>query len=169
MKRKAVFLTSVAVVTAVCVTSLNAQTFPASKFDFERGVGFMPIEPIVAKSQVEVRQNGEIVTKDIRVLTTNEKLNYLADTLAQVSVSKLGSSFQFSYLVNSVAREKGEYLVYIDYLKYFIEDAYTEVTPGNRKKIGRYRTGVGLRVVARVKTKKKKCELGWFTKDRDSC
>ena len=159
MKLTTFVVTSFVLLTAAHATPQNANIVDARRFYLAYAVGFTPIEPILAKSKVEVNQNGIIVTKDIRTLTSTETLDFLADTLAQVYVSKVESGSNLSFLGNSIARKKGTYAVYMDYIKYFVEDANDNIN-----KIGRFRTGVGLRVVATVTTKKNNVNLGGLLK-----
>lgn len=136
-----------------------ANMIHASGFSSEKGAGFVPIEPIIAESQIKIARNGAIVTTDIRLLSNTETLNFLADSWSKVAVSKVDQDGSLTYLTGSMTGEKGRYIVIMDYTKYFIEDLIEE-----GKKIGRLRTGVGLRLVADVQTKKTGIDLGGLLK-----
>lgn len=136
-----------------------ARLIRASGFSAERGSGFVPIEPIPAESQIKVVKNGALVTTDIRLLTNTETLNFLADTQSRVSVLKVNTDGSLTYLAGSLTNEKGRYVAVMDYTKYFIEDMID-----NGRKIGRLRTGVGLRLMADVKTVKTGVDLGGLLK-----
>ena len=166
MKLKNVIVTSLILLTAGGVTSLDAQTYEQPAFYIEPGTGFVPISPRPVVSKVAIPQNGEIVCKDIRVLSTKEALDYLVNARAHVSVSKIESGFNISYLAGSIARTKGHYRVYMDYTKYVTEDVNDADPSGskNMKDNVQYRIGVGLRIAARVETKKKNVDLGGLFK-----
>ncbi len=120
---------------------------------------YFPIEPLIAKSQVEISENGQLVVKDIRTLTNAQKLAYLGDTRVVVTLAKETSSGELSYLTGKVTGEKGKYIAFMDYANFFID----ELTDGSTV-IGRARVGVGLRLVARIQTNKKGIDLGSILK-----
>lgn len=120
---------------------------------------YFPIEPLIAKSQVEISENGQIIAKDIRVLSNTEKLAYLGDTRVVVTLAKVTGSGELSYLTGKITADKGKYVAFMDYANFFIDD----LTDG-QDVIGRARVGVGLRLVARVATKKRGIDLGSILK-----
>jgi hypothetical protein len=116
---------------------------------------YFPIEPLIARSQIEIPVDGVMVTKDIRTLTNTEKLAFLGDTRVVVTLAKVTKSGELSYLAGKLTSEKGSYVAFMDYANFFIHD----ITEGDEV-IGRARVGVGLRLVARIKTHKKGVDLG---------
>jgi hypothetical protein len=120
---------------------------------------YFPIEPLIAKSQVEISENGQMILKDIRLLSNIQKLAYLGDTRVVVTLAKETVSGELSYLTGKITGEKGKYVAFMDYANFFIDD----LTDGQNV-IGRARVGVGLRLVARVETNKKGVDLGSILK-----
>ncbi|EGM69461.1 hypothetical protein [Shewanella sp. HN-41] len=120
---------------------------------------YFPIEPLIAKSQVEISENGQMVEKDIRTLSNAQKLGYLGDTRVVVTLAKETASGELSYLTGKVTGEKGKYVAFMDYANFFIDDLSDGSTV-----IGRARVGVGLRLVARIQTNKKGIDLGSILK-----
>lgn len=120
---------------------------------------YFPIEPLIAKSQVEIPVDGQMITKDIRALTNAQKLAYLGDTRVVITLAKETTSGELSYLTGKVTGEKGKYIAFMDYANFFIDD----LSDGTNV-IGRARVGVGLRLVARIQTKKKGIDLGSILK-----
>lgn len=165
MKITLIVATGIAALTlGGCATSSITQAeainlVRASGFSAEKGAGFVPIDPVIAESQVTVVKDGALVTKDIRLLSNKETLDFLADTRSKVSVSKVNSNGTLSYLTGSLSQEKGRYLAIMDYTKFFIEDMNED-----GKNIGRLRTGVGLRLVADINTLKTGVDLGGLLK-----
>ncbi|HTU67062.1 MAG TPA: hypothetical protein VMF52_14030 [Steroidobacteraceae bacterium] len=146
--------------TTTAISSAEAMNMvTGAGFNASKGAGFVPIEPTIAQSQVTVNRNGQLVTTDIRLLTNQETLDFLADTQSKVAVSKVDKNGNLTYLAGSLSAEKGRYVVVMDYTKFFIEDMIE-----NGKKIGRLKTGVGLRLFADVKTSKVGIDLGGLLK-----
>lgn len=135
------------------------QILSSSGLAAEAGTGFVPIEPLIAESQVKIARNGQLVTSDIRLLTKEETLGFLADSYSKVVVSKLDAQGKLTYLAGALTGEKGRYVAMMDYAKYYTED----VIEGG-KRIGRVRTGVGLRLIATVVTTKAGVDLGGLLK-----
>ena len=131
----------------------------ASGFSAEKSAGFVPIEPIIADSQIEMVKNGVIISTDIRLLSNKETLDFLADSWSKISVSKVNTDGSLTYLTASLTNEKGRYVAIMDYTKYFIEDMIDKGIT-----IGRVRTGIGLRLLADINTKKSKIDLGGLLK-----
>lgn len=120
---------------------------------------YFPIEPLIAKSQVEFFENGQMVLKDIRSLTNIQKLGYLGDTRVVVTLAKETATGELSYLTGKVTGDKGKYVAFMDYANFFIDDLHDGSTV-----IGRARVGVGLRLVARIQTNKRGIDLGSILK-----
>ncbi|ROR97881.1 hypothetical protein EDC56_3548 [Sinobacterium caligoides] len=116
---------------------------------------YFPVEPLIAKSKIEIPVKGTMVTKDIRTLTNKEKLDFLGDTRVVVKLAKVTKSGELSYLTGKVTSEKGSYVAFMDYANFFIDD----LSNGDEI-VGRARVGVGLRLIAKVKTNKKGIDLG---------
>ena len=126
-------------------------------FNFSR---FIPIVPYPATGDVEIARAGAIVSVDIRLLTRTELETYLADTVSTVSVTKTDSGGSLSYLAGSVTTGKGSYRAIMDFSNFVSEEL--DDADGNR--IGRARVGVGLRLIAEIKTKKSGIDLGSILK-----
>ncbi|GAA3720517.1 hypothetical protein GCM10022421_30970 [Oceanisphaera sediminis] len=141
------------------MTNQKVDLIRAGAIEQEKGAGFVPIEPIIAKSEVEVVRNGEIVKVDIRLLTNEEALNYFADTWSKVTIAKVNSNGSLQYLAGTATAETGKYAAIMDFTKYAIDDIVE-----NGKEIGRFRTGVGLRLIANITTKKKSIDLNGVLK-----
>ena len=154
------YLSMVLLVTILAACASNTPLPPSVAVDANNLKNeYFPIEPLIAKSQIEVPVNGNIVTKDIRTLTNSEKLAFLGDTRVVVTLAKETASGELSYLTGKITSEKGTYVAFMDYANFFIDD----LTDGTDV-IGRARVGVGLRLVARVKTKKRGVDLGSILK-----
>ena len=80
-------------------------------------------------------------------LTEGQIRSLLSNQKARISVEKSDFGAKFGTPIGSIAANKGDYVVTVDYGRYRDED----VTQGG-KVVGRGRVGVGLRLVAKLKT-----------------
>lgn len=140
--------------------ALSADVLSAGGFSFEQGVEYVPIEPVPAEFDVEVVRGGVIADEDIRLLTKEEMLAKFADSRSMISVARKGRDGKLTFLDASLTAEKGTYVAFMDYTKFYVDDLLDE----DGEKIGRGRIGVGLRLVARVVTTKKGIDLGSLLK-----
>lgn len=102
-------------------------------------------------------ETGKDVTKAWVQLSNEQILNLLSNTHSEISVGKFSENGKVTYLVAEATAEKGTYQVIMDYTPYIVEDA---VDPASGMKIGDARVGVGLRLTAKVTTRKANINLG---------
>lgn len=117
---------------------------------------FAPMEPEVSSAAVEVVADGVIVTTDIRLLSREDRLRFLSTTNSSTRMAKVDADGRVSYLTGNVTGERGKYFVLMDHASYFVEP----VKSPDGTVIGKYRTGIGLRLVANIETRKRNIDLG---------
>lgn len=116
---------------------------------------FLPIEPEVAGSTVEVVVGGTVVKTDIRLLSDEEQLKFLTTSRSSTRIAKVGINGKLSFLTGTFTAERGRYAVFMDHANYFVEPKVV-----NEKYVGRQKTGIGLRLVANITTNKRGLDLG---------
>lgn len=157
---------SVAFLLAACTSSNQAQdnseNFQSNGgFTFESGTGFLPVEPRQAKIDVEIEVNGNLVSKDIRALTKTELLEkLLLDSRSSISISKINEDGSLGFIYGSVTGKRGKYLAVMDFSNYVIDDYKDR----NGSIVGEARYGIGLRLSARIETKKRGINIGSILK-----
>lgn len=117
---------------------------------------FLPMEPEVADSTVEVVVGGTVVRSDIRLLADKEQLQFLTTTRSSTRMARVGNNGKLTFLSGTITGDKGRYAVFMDHAHYFVEPARHE----NGDAFGRYKTGIGLRLVASIETRKRGIDLG---------
>lgn len=119
--------------------------------------GYMPFEPLRVNN-VEMFDGTQFVTKPWASLTDSAIRMLLPNQSSQVSMRTTDSKGGISYLTGSVTDEAGTYEVFMDYMKYRVEDV-----PQGNVIIGNGRVGIGLRVKATVITNKAKLNISSLT------
>jgi len=110
-----------------CLVLISTSAYAKDKSMGFGGIGalnveYIPIEPQVAKNKIEVLKNGNMIKKDIRTLTKEEQLKEFGDIRIVVQLAKVNSSGSLSYLTGSISGKKGEYVAFMDFSNYFIDD-----------------------------------------------
>ncbi len=132
----------------------------ASNFAFDPSGGFIPVEPENARSMIEIVRNGEIQTVDIRTLSYSELRDHLTNSDQNVSISKIDTSGELSYLTGTITGEKGRYIAVLDFSNYIIDS----LVDADKKNLGDAKIGIGLRLIADVNTRKRGINLGSILK-----
>ncbi|HRI55816.1 MAG TPA: hypothetical protein PK170_01815 [Anaerolineae bacterium] len=114
------------------------------------------MEPKPAASQVEVVRDGAVVRVDIRLLPREEQLGLLSTTRSSTRIARIDRSGKLSYLTGSVTGGRGSYAVFMDHASYYVE----RVTDRDGAMLGSYKTGIGLRLVAAIETRRAGLDLG---------
>lgn len=140
-----------------CSLAFNAHAQPRGGGDQPAMTNeFLPVEPEVAGSTVEVVVGGTIVKTDIRLLSDQDQLKFLTTTRSSTRIAKVGTDGKFSFMTGTITADRGKYVVFMDHANYFVEPLFSK----DGRYIGRQKTGIGLRLVASVATSKKGLDLG---------
>ena len=117
---------------------------------------FIPQDPLPSPRITYYDSSGQQVTKAWSQLSTQDILNIITDTHAQITVGKFDASGGLTYFVAKATAAVGTYRVVMDYCDYVSET----VTDANGQTIGQGRVGVGLRLTADVTTMSADINLG---------
>ncbi len=122
---------------------------------------FRPVDPVYVSTYQDIKGLNEAGRWEYTEVpwpgrTSSDINNLLPNHSASVVTYKRDLMLGLSYLPASVSAEKGEYRVVMDYIKYRDEI----ITDANGKYLGNGRVGVGLRLVADLKTSKANLDLG---------
>ncbi len=120
--------------------------------------GYRTIDPI-QDTLVTIYDSKLGIEKDVHwesIIKIDEKRKLLPIQSSQISVSQTNEQGKISYLTAALTREKGSYLIVMDYMKYRVEAIFDE----SQEFIGNGRVGIGIRIKADVETTKKGINLG---------
>lgn len=105
--------------------------------------GFIPIDPIEYNDEILLARDGDLYTKDIKLMNSDEIFQFLNNETVLVSIGQVNSEGGISYLPVTVSTKNSSYKVTMDYMKFA---TLAEVrTDGSF--IGFRRVGVGLRLI----------------------
>lgn len=145
-----------AILLSGCITTTPDDSSDA--IDDEKYEGYRTIDPI-QDTLVSIYDSTIGAEKDIHwesISNVKAKRELLPIQSSQISVSQTNNKGNVSYLTATLSREKGSYLIVMDYMKYRVEAIFDE----SNKFIGNGRVGVGIRIKAEVETTKKGVNLG---------
>ena len=110
--------------------------------------GFIPVDPIEYDDNILITENGKIVSKEIKLLSNDEVLQFLNNETVLVSIGQINAEGTISYLPITVSTKNSSYKVTMDYMKFATLSQADEI--GNF--IGFNRVGVGLRLISLITT-----------------
>lgn len=123
---------------------------------YETFRGFEPVDPTEYNQVVEIVENGIIINKKIKLLKTDEMLQFLNNETALVSIAQLTADGKISYVPVTVSAKYGNYKVTVDYMKF----ATLGQQDSNERFIGFKRVGVGLRLISLITTSEAGINIG---------
>lgn len=112
---------------------------------------FKPVDPFEYGYNIPVIENGTQEFKEMFLCTKDEKLNFLINENVLVSILELTANGEINLGTAAVSSKNKYYRIVMDYSK------HRTVSPNPS---GSGRIGVGLRLVAKVKTNKADVNLG---------
>lgn len=118
-------------------------------------LGYQPADPVPVE-KVERFKDGRMENVFWASLPDDEKRKLLPIQSSQVFVQKTDVSGKVGYLTAAVSGARGSYTVFMDYMKYLVEDVHDNTG----RFLGSAKTGVGLRVKATVVTNSADLNLG---------
>lgn len=105
--------------------------------------GFVPVDPIEYNDKVFIRDSLSIISKEIKLLTSDEILQFLNNETVLVSIGQVTTEGGISYLPITISSKHSSYKVTMDYMKFA---TLPQIDEGGGF-IGFNRVGVGLRLV----------------------
>ncbi|GMQ24729.1 hypothetical protein Aoki45_14110 [Algoriphagus sp. oki45] len=105
--------------------------------------GFIPIDPIEYHDEILLSRDGDLYTKDIKLMSSDEIFQFLNNETVLVSIGQVNAEGGISYLPVTVSTKNSSYKVTMDYMKFA---TLAEVRPDGSF-IGFRRVGVGLRLI----------------------
>jgi len=118
--------------------------------------GFVPVDPIEYNEKVEIVENGKIISKEIKILTSEEIFQFLNNETVLVSIGQVNAEGGISYLPITISAKHSSYKVTMDYMKFATLPQADEI--GNF--IGFNRVGVGLRLITLLTTSEAGINIG---------
>ncbi|WP_296149824.1 hypothetical protein [uncultured Flavobacterium sp.] len=118
--------------------------------------GFVPVDPIEYNEKVEIIENGKIISKEIKILTSEEIFQFLNNETVLVSIGQVNAEGGISYLPITISAKHSSYKVTMDYMKFATLPQADEI--GNF--IGFNRVGVGLRLITLLTTSEAGINIG---------
>lgn len=118
--------------------------------------GFVPIDPIEYEDNVAITENGNIISKEIKLLNSDEIFQFLNNETVLVSIGQVNAEGGISYLPITISAKHSSYKVTMDYMKFATLPQADEI--GNF--IGFNRVGVGLRLVSLLTTSEAGINIG---------
>lgn len=123
---------------------------------YESFRGFFPVDPIEYDDKVQLVENGKIIDKEIKVLTSEEILQFLNNETVLVSIGKINAEGGITYLPVTISTKHSNYKVTMDYMKF--------ATLGQADEAGDFigfnRVGVGLRLITLLTTSEGGINIG---------
>lgn len=118
---------------------------------------FEPIDPTEYTKNVEIVLNGDLKSKNIKLLTKDETLSFLNNETVLVYIGQESIEGGFSYLPVTVSSKGATYKIIMDYMKFATLAEYDEI---DNKLLGFSRVGVGLRLSSQITTKEAGINIG---------
>lgn len=118
--------------------------------------GFVPIDPVEYDDKVFITENGKIISKEIKLLTSDEIFQFLNNETVLVSIGQVNAEGGISYLPITISAKHSSYKVTMDYMKFATLPQGDE----NGNFIGFNRVGVGLRLVTLITTSEAGINIG---------
>jgi len=123
---------------------------------YENFRGFVPVDPIEYEAKVAIADSGKIITKEIKLLSSDEVLQFLNNETVLVSIGKINAEQGIAYLPISISEKHTSYKVTMDYMKF----ATLAQVDEDAKFIGFNRVGVGLRLITLITTSEAGINIG---------
>lgn len=105
--------------------------------------GFIPIDPIEYHDEILLSKDGDLYTKDIKLMNSDEIFQFLNNETVLVSIGQVNAEGGISYLPVTVSTKNSSYKVTMDYMKF----ATLAEVRSDGSFIGFRRVGVGLRLI----------------------
>lgn len=105
--------------------------------------GFIPVDPIEYNDEIILAQDGELYSKEIKVMSSDEIFQFLNNETVLVSIGQVNAEGGISYLPVTVSTKNSSYKVTMDYMKF----ATLAEVRDDGSFIGFRRVGVGLRLI----------------------
>lgn len=105
--------------------------------------GFIPVDPIEYNEEVLLAADGELYSKEIKVMTSDEIFQFLNNETVLVSIGQVNAEGGISYLPVTLSTKHSSYKVTMDYMKFATLAEVRE----DGSFIGFRRVGVGLRLI----------------------
>ncbi|MHA7131388.1 hypothetical protein [Algoriphagus namhaensis] len=105
--------------------------------------GFMPIDPIEYHDEILLSADGELYTKDIKVMNSEEIFQFLNNETVLVSIGQVTAEGGIAYLPVTITTKNSSYKVTMDYMKF----ATLAEVRQDGSFVGFRRVGVGLRLI----------------------
>jgi|GEM_PF-889393 len=118
--------------------------------------GFVPVDPIEYNEKVEIVENGKIISKEIKILTSEEIFQFLNNETVLVSIGQVNAEGGISYLPITISAKHSSYKVTMDYMKFATLPQADELGDF----IGFNRVGVGLRLITLLTTSEAGINIG---------
>lgn len=123
---------------------------------YENFRGFEPVDPIEYDDNVQVIVDQTLVNKEMKLLTSDEMLQFLNNETVLVSIGQVNAEGGISYIPITVSAKHSSYKVTMDYMKFTTlgqKDEYENF-------IGFKRVGVGLRLISLITTTEAGINIG---------
>ncbi|MDN3204419.1 hypothetical protein [Algoriphagus sediminis] len=118
--------------------------------------GFIPIDPIEYHDEILLSKDGDLYTKDIKVMDSDEIFQFLNNETVLVSIGQVNAEGGISYLPVTVSTKNSSYKVTMDYMKF----ATLAEVRQDGSFIGFRRVGVGLRLITLLTTNESGINIG---------
>ncbi|WP_231465087.1 hypothetical protein [Pedobacter sp. Leaf132] len=129
---------------------------------FEKGLtydnfrNFVPVDPIEYDDKIQLSSQNQMYNKEIKLLSTDEILEFLNNETVLVSIGKVTAEGGISYTPITISAKHSSYKVTMDYMKF----ATLPQVDDTKKFIGFNRVGVGLRLITLLTTNEAGINIG---------
>lgn len=116
-----------------------------------KNIEYLPIDPLEYGYPIPVLENNVKKYKDMFLATKEEKLNYLVNENVLVTILELTKDGEINLGPSATSSKNKQYRIVMDYSKH---------KTLNNSSLGSARIGVGLRLIAKVKSNKSNVGFG---------
>ena len=119
--------------------------------------GFEPVDPTEYDYKVDIASGGSLINKDIKLLSTDDILQFLNNENVLVSIGQFSIDGSISYIPIVISAKNSSYKVTMDYMKFATLGQKDDKTGDF---IGYKRVGIGLRLISLITTTEAGLNIG---------